>query len=59
MKRLEEPVKRSLLSRNGKSLPLTPEGQIFHPQTLRILDALDRALITSSSQSSKSDRGSY
>jgi len=59
MKRLEEQAKRSPLSRNGKSLQRTPEGGIFPPQTLRILNAPGHALITASSQSSKSDRGSY
>ncbi len=43
MKRLEAEVKCSLLSRKGKSLQLTPEGRIFHTQTLRVLEALDRA----------------
>ncbi len=43
MKRLEEQVKCPLLSRRGKSLQLTPEGRIFHTQTLRVLEAVDRA----------------
>lgn len=43
MKRLEEQVDCALLSRKGKSLQLTPEGRIFHTQTLRVLEAVDRA----------------
>jgi len=43
MKRLEEQVKCPLLSRKGKSLQLTPEGRIFHTQTLRVLEAVERA----------------
>lgn len=43
IKRLEEQVKCPLLSRKGKSLQLTPEGRIFHTQTLRVLEAVERA----------------
>jgi DNA-binding transcriptional LysR family regulator len=43
MKRLEEQLQCPLLSRKGKKLQLTPEGRIFHTQTLRVLEAVDRA----------------
>lgn len=43
IRRLEDQVQCPLLSRRGKTLQLTPEGRIFHSQTLRVLEAVERA----------------
>jgi LysR family transcriptional regulator, low CO2-responsive transcriptional regulator len=53
MKRLEDQVKCPLLSRKGKTLQLTPEGRIFHTQTLRVLEAVERAAESVSGRNSE------